>query len=204
MAAELNHRVKNTLASVQSLAVHSLSGDGDPKTMREAFEARLVALSKVHNQLAENHWSWADLGTIVRDALAPFPQAAYEPLRGPQVSLAAASAVALAMVLNELATNAGRYGALATSEGRLALCWSVDERETGRVLVLDWRESGGAPVVKPMRRGFGARFVERAVQCELDGRITLDFAPEGLFCRIEAPLQTGLKAGAGPLGTPTP
>jgi two-component sensor histidine kinase len=182
---ELNHRVKNTLASVQSLAAHSLRGGDGPRQMRERFESRLIALSHAHNQLAERRWKDADLRALALQILAPYRADHRVRLEGESVMVTAQAAVTLCMVLHELATNAVKYGALSTPRGRLAVNWRTTEVGW---LDLAWREEGGPEVAPPQQRGFGTRFIEGAVAGELGGRIVLDFAPAGVRCRIEAPL----------------
>jgi PAS domain S-box-containing protein len=183
---ELNHRVKNTLATVQSLAVHSFGGDADPADMRAAFEARLMALSHAHNQLAERHWAEADLAIICEGVLAPFASGRSDHVRleGGATPLPARAAVVLAMALHELATNAAKFGALSIPAGHLAVSWRLE----GGTLRLDWRETEGPQVTAPNRRGFGSRFIHGAVERELGGQVRLDFAAAGLSCTIEAPI----------------
>ena len=180
---ELNHRVKNTLASVQSLAAYSLRADGDPLAMRQDFEARLVALSKAHNRLADCQWEEADLRDLVADVLAPYDAGAVH-IDGPPARVHAKAAVTLCMALHELATNAVKYGALSRPGGRLSVTWTTADRR----LQLAWREENGPTVAPPFRTGFGMRFVEGAVRGELAGEIEHVFAPEGVRCRIETPL----------------
>jgi PAS domain S-box-containing protein len=182
---ELNHRVKNTLASVQSLAAYSLRGDDEPRRMRERFEARLLALSNAHNQLAHRRWEDADFRALAEEVLAPYRADHRLMLDGETVMLSAKAAVTLSMVLHELATNAVKYGALSTPAGRLALSWR--RMGTGR-LVLEWIEAGGPPVAKPARQGFGVRFIAGAVSGELGGHVEHVFASDGVRCRIETPL----------------
>lgn len=180
---ELNHRVKNTLATVQSLAAHSFRSPGDVKAMRGAFEARLMALSHAHNRLAERYWEAAD----VRD-IAAGVTAAFGPDRivadGPTVELPTRLSVALAMTLHELATNAARHGALSCDVGRVVLEW----RGEPDLLELRWREEGGPPPREPFADGFGLRFVRRAVTAELGGDIALEFPAGGLARRIFVPI----------------
>ncbi|WP_312163095.1 HWE histidine kinase domain-containing protein [Phenylobacterium sp.] len=180
---ELNHRVKNTLATVQSLAAHSFHDAGDLVGMRQAFEARLMALSGAHNRLAEQRWEAADLGDLVAGVLAPFGAEAAL-CEGPAVRLSTRASVTFAMVLHELATNAGCHGALSSSEGRLLVHWTRVED----VLFLEWRETQGPPAAQPARCGFGLRFIRGAVERELDGQVVFDFADSGLRCRISAPI----------------
>jgi two-component sensor histidine kinase len=180
---ELNHRVKNTLATVQAIAQQTLRGATSPAQFAQAFEARLLALSQTHNALTDGRWRGAGLRQILDQELSPHGVERIE-LRGPDVHLPARMALALGLVFHELATNAAKYGALST-DGRLALDWRVDD---GR-LRLDWRERGGPPVAAPHRRGFGSRLIERTLSGELGGEISLDYQPEGFSCRFSVPLE---------------
>ncbi|MEJ1969947.1 MAG: HWE histidine kinase domain-containing protein [Rhizomicrobium sp.] len=180
---ELNHRVKNTLSTIQSLAAQTLRNrDGDGRE----FEGRLMALSRVHDQLTRQAWEWADFAAIARESFAS-NGGQVDPrvtLEGPPVRLTSRTALALAMVLHELAGNAARYGALSVPDGSVALVWSVGPGK----LTIDWREEGGPAVTRPDRRGFGARLLERSVAHELGGRPVLNYAPEGVRCTMEIPL----------------
>jgi len=182
---ELNHRVKNTLASVQSLAAHSLRGGVEPGRMRERFEARLVALSNAHNQLADRRWQDADLRALADDVLAPYRADHRISLDGEAVMISAKTAVSLSMVLHELATNAVKYGALSAPTGRLWVSW---RRSGPGRLILEWREAGGPPVEPPSHHGFGARFIAGAIGGELGGQVEHEFARDGVRCRIETPI----------------
>ena len=183
---ELNHRVKNTLATVQSIAAQSFRD-----TAREAqrsFESRLIALSRAHDVLTRETWSGAELHRIVEEVLEPLerPGAPRFSVSGPKLLLLPQTALALAMALHELATNATKYGALSSESGGVAISWSVSD-EPPRLL-LRWREQGGPPVTAPSRRGFGSRLIEQGLPRELDGAVRLTYAPDGLRCEIEAPL----------------
>ena len=182
---ELNHRVKNTLASVHSLAAHSLRGEVEPDRMRERFEARLVALSNAHNQLADRRWQDADLRALTEEVLAPYRADHRISLDGEAVMVSAKLAVGLSMVLHELATNAVKYGALSVTPGSLTVSW---RRSGANRLILEWREAGGPPVRPPARRGFGTRFIGGAIGGELGGQVEHEFARDGVRCRIETPL----------------
>ncbi|WP_421930982.1 sensor histidine kinase [Phenylobacterium sp.] len=179
---ELNHRVKNTLATVQSLAAHSFREDRDADEMRRSFEARLMALSHAHNQLAARNWEAADLAQIAEAVLAPYHDAdgRLDP-QGPSTHLSAPAAVTLAMVLHELATNAVKYGALSQPDGRLSVRWEAGPEGAVKLV---WRESGGPAVNSPSRRGFGVRFIEGALTREMGGEARFEFAPDGLCCTI--------------------
>lgn len=180
---ELNHRVKNTLATVQAIAQQTLRGNADPERFSEAFESRLMALSKTHNALTESQWSGASLKQILWQELSPYG-AERVVLNGRDVHLSARMALSLGMVFHELATNAAKYGALSSS-GRLTVTWSLEGVDR---LVLDWRETGGPPTVAPTRRGFGSRLIERSISGELQGRVDIDYAAGGLVCLFNLPL----------------
>jgi PAS domain S-box-containing protein len=188
---ELNHRVKNTLAIIQSIAHQSFRPGVDPAAARADFESRLAALSAAHDLLTRTNWEAASLRQVVTDALAA---AASQPerisTRGPDLALAPKTAVSLAMALHELSTNALKYGALSNDSGTVTVGWST----AGGRLRLEWREAGGPPVTRPTRRGFGSRMIERGLAAELAGTVTIDYAPAGLVCTVDAPLPDGAAA----------
>ncbi|CAN7523541.1 PAS domain S-box protein [Phenylobacterium sp. LjRoot225] len=179
---ELNHRVKNTLATVQSMAAQSLRGAVDPEDAFARLESRLLGLSAAHNILTERNWEGATLAEVVERTLAPFVMHAPERVRcaGPEVWLAPQAAVALSLAVHELATNAVKYGALSVELGRVEVFWIIAEK----TLTITWREAGGPAVVQPSRKGFGSRLIERNLPRELGGSATLSFEPGGLVCRI--------------------
>ena len=192
MLNELNHRVKNTLATVLSIASQTMRGT-DP-ALREAFEDRLLALAAAHDVLTREGWAGADIDEVVAGVLAPHggPGDGRFRVSGPRVRLAPRAAVALSMGLHELATNALKYGALSREggAGRVEIRWEVvpGGDAAGPRFRLAWTERGGPPVSPPARRGFGTRLVEGSLARDLDGTASLDFAPGGLACVIEAPL----------------
>lgn len=185
---ELNHRVKNTLATVQAIAAHTLRNHTDPKAFRELFEARLMALSGTHDLLTARNWRSARLHDVLLVELSPHGEGRYE-LDGQDVNLSPNEALTLGLVFHELATNAAKYGALSRQEGRVCVAWRVSNAAGGERLSLTWREVGGPPVTPPKRRGFGSRLIERSLRGDIEGSASLDFAPEGLICRLEAPLR---------------
>ncbi|MGU3537046.1 HWE histidine kinase domain-containing protein [Methylobacterium sp. A54F] len=192
---ELNHRVKNTLATVQSIAGQSLRRlDGDEASAaRAAFEARLLALARVHDVLTRESWEGAELGTVVADAIRPLDTAEGVRSRfsasGPPLRLPPRLALSIAMALHELGTNAVKYGALSREGGTVDITWSVRRDDEGEIrLFLRWTERGGPPVTQPTRTGFGSRLIERSLARELAGTVELLFAPGGVVCTIEAPV----------------
>jgi len=185
---ELNHRVKNTLASVQALAAQTFRGSA----MREAvatFEARLLAMSRAHDVLTRQSWEAAGIREVVRDAVATWTGRSGERVQfdGPDLRLRPAVSLALAMALHELATNAVKYGALSNKSGRIGIEWSVSD-DPKRCFRLRWREQGGPPVRAPERRGFGSRLIEYGLARDLGGTVELSFHEGGVKCTIEAPL----------------
>lgn len=186
---ELNHRVKNTLASVQSIASQSLRGAATPEEARRAVEARLQALARAHDVLTLQNWESASLHDIVARAVEPYGNARENRLhiRGPAVRVRPRMALSLAMALHELATNAAKYGALSNESGQVIISWSAHGAAQPAHLRLEWKESGGPPVQQPSRRGFGSRLLERSLAQELDGEVTIDFRADGVVCTISAP-----------------
>jgi PAS domain S-box-containing protein len=190
---ELNHRVKNTLATVQSIATQTLRNVLTADQARRDIEARLIALSRAHDVLTRENWEGASLREIAAQALAPYRSAGEARLlvAGPDVRLSPRMALALAMAFQELATNAVKYGALSNETGRVRIAWRIGRGEGGRLaLSLRWEESGGPPVQAPARRGFGSRLIEQGLARDLDGTVSIGFEPEGVVCTIEAPLRT--------------
>ena len=187
---ELNHRVKNTLATVQSIAVQTLRSSASDREARAAFEARLLALSKVHNILTRENWEGAALSDIVAEVLAPYKSdhRARFHIDGPDVRLHPRMALPLAMALHELATNATKYGALSNDSGVVSIAWGIKPAPGEQRLWLRWAEAGGPPVAPPARKGFGSRLIERSLVVELGGEATIDYAVSGVVCRVEAPL----------------
>lgn len=182
---ELNHRVKNTLATVQSVIEQTLRGAGVSAEVRNDLTGRLLALSRAHNVLVQQNWAGADLAALVDDVIAPYRgEPARFHLDGPQVRLHPSQAVTLSLVLHELATNAAKYGALTTAGGKVRLGWNLALDACGRrSLTLLWRETGGPPVRPPARRGFGSRLLRSAFS-DQRGEARVAFEPEGVRCLI--------------------
>lgn len=182
---ELNHRVKNTLAIVQAIAWQSFRTGGMPADAREGFEGRLAALAAAHDVLTRQNWEAGSIRHIVADATAPHHAGDGRlTAEGPDIGVEPKTAVALALAMHELATNAVKHGALSSPEGRVEIRWELSD---GRLSLL-WRETGGPRVRPIVKRGFGARLLEQGLSAELAGSVTLDFRPEGLVCRMEAVL----------------
>ncbi|KQT89027.1 sensor histidine kinase [Methylobacterium sp. Leaf466] len=189
---ELNHRVKNTLATVQSLARQSLrAATGEAaQEGRATFEARLFALASAHDVLTRESWASVDLADVVAAVIRPYrggPAPRFA-LTGPEVRLSPRTALALSMAIHELCTNAAKYGALSTETGTVGIAWRVEPGGEGQELHLTWREEGGPPVSLPDRRGFGSRLIERGLAAELRGATEIRFEPTGVVCALSATL----------------
>ena len=191
MIDELNHRVKNTLATVQSIAIQTARSHEDPRTFAAGFQSRLMALSHTHDLLTRSHWEGADLAEILRHETEAHGLTRVV-VNGPHVALNPAAALSLGMIFHELATNAAKYGALSNGGqsdggGRVFVDWAVADH-TQRRLTIEWREIGGPPVDEPSRRGFGSRLIERNVRHDLAGEAKLTYATDGFRAEISIPL----------------
>ena len=184
LVAELSHRVKNTLATVISVARQSFAKGPSLEHALKSFDGRLRALAHTHNRLAESNWDGASLRRLLADELAPYRATDGNniEMNGPDIRLDPRRAVVLGMAFHELATNAAKYGALSSKNGCLAIDWRVQGEP--RELHLDWIERGGPAVQRPQRSGFGRLLLERALRADLRGHVELKFAPGGLRCSI--------------------
>ncbi|MGA0601798.1 sensor histidine kinase [Caulobacter sp. KR2-114] len=180
MVNELNHRVKNTLATVQAVASQTLRTSGSMDQARQALASRLLALAKAHDVLTHESWEGAEIADIVRQALFAGDQARVS-AGGDSARLTPKAALALSMILHELFTNAAKYGALSGESGRVEISW----RRLDEGLTVAWRERDGPPVSAPDHRGFGSRMIE-ALARDLDGVARLNFPADGLVCEVEA------------------
>ena len=185
---ELNHRVKNSLATVQAIAAQSLRGPDVSVEARERFTARLMALARANDVLVAETWSGASLASLAAEMAGPHGDAERISIGGPEAHLSPAAATAMALGLHELATNAAKYGALSTPEGRVSLTWDLQGEGAARRLKMTWRESGGPPVGAPGAPGFGTRLIERGLAAELKAQVRLAYEPEGLVFTLDAPL----------------
>ncbi|HEX8525869.1 sensor histidine kinase [Allosphingosinicella sp.] len=186
---ELNHRVKNTLAVIQSIASQTFRGDSATPEAREAFESRLTALATAHDLLTRQNWEAASLRHVIDEAgLGCGAGSERIRIQGEDVRVPARTAVSIAMALHELCTNAVKYGSLSTEQGTVTVDWEVLRSEGENRLRLCWTESGGPPVSPPKQRGFGSRMIERGLAAELGGTVELQFLAEGVRCLIDAPL----------------
>jgi PAS domain S-box-containing protein len=191
MINELNHRVKNTLATVQSIVWQALRKAADPDIIRQYIESRLFALSRSHDLLTREHWEGAGLRDLINEALEPFGVANGRAERfvvtGKNIRIPPNATLALGIAFHELATNAVKYGAFSNKSGSILIAWTIEPAPEGNRLLLRWQEKNGPPVTPPSRRGFGSRVVERGLAHELGGTVHLDYRPDGVVCTINIP-----------------
>ena len=185
---ELNHRVKNTLALMQAIAVQTFRSSS--RDERTKFEGRLGALAEAHNLLSQEKWAGSELRDVIARVLQPFLLSNPDRIRmaGPTVPLSPRLAVVLSMIVHEIATNAAKYGALSNDTGTVAVDWEILEESDGRKLRLIWTEAGGPPVTAPVQRGFGSRLIERSARDQLGGEATVDFLPRGVVYTVSCAL----------------
>ena len=188
---ELNHRVKNTLTTVQSVASQSFRDAVDAEQAKQDFEARLLALSRTHDVLTRERWESASILDVVSGVIEPYAHGAEGArfrIEGPALRLPPGIVLPLSMALHELCTNAVKHGALSTRAGQVAITWEVHPAGNARQLQLRWVESGGPAVQEPSRRGFGTRLIERGLSQQLGGSVRLRFALRGVVCEMDVPL----------------
>ena len=186
---ELNHRVKNVLATVQSMAAQTFRATGLDPSIREKLEARLVALANAHGILTQESWEGAEIRDILAQTLEPHAGPERLRMQGPAIRLSPKAALAISMAMHELATNAVKYGALSNGTGRIDVTWTVDQPNPG-TLKLQWMETGGPPVSSPAHKGFGSRLIERNLPHDLDGEVKIDYRPEGVVCTVSSSLES--------------
>jgi two-component sensor histidine kinase len=195
LLAELNHRVKNTLAIVLSIATQTLRHTDSAEAFRSGFEARIMALAEAHNLLTDGNWEGASLRGILDRVLGPYRGDAgtgYMLAGLEDIQVGPQTAVALVMAFNELATNAAKYGALSKAAGIVEVDWAVRPENGMNRLRVVWQETGGPQVVKPTRTGFGTRLI-RGLSQDASGQVDMVFAERGLNCTFDLPLITGGK-----------
>lgn len=178
--AELAHRMKNVMAMVSAVASQTFRSSHSLQQAQATFGERIATLGQAHEILTQSSWSGAPIGEVIRSALAPHGVAQDRlEVSGPAIELAADHALTLALAINELITNAVKYGALSVDAGRVTLSWQGGLGGSDQPFRLDWIESGGPPVTAPSRTGFGSRLIERVAAQKFGGEATLDYAPEG-------------------------
>ncbi len=197
LVGELNHRIKNVMATVQAIASQTLSSATSVEEARAAFGSRLIALGKSHDLLTRENWAGADLRTIVSETVEPHSGGTKRfRIDGPKLWLLPRAALSIAMALHELATNAAKYGALTTESGQVDISWQLVGDGKDRRLSMRWTESGGPPVKHPTRKGFGSRLVQRVLAAELGGEVDVSYEPSGVVCTIDAPVRNSQAKGS--------
>ena len=202
LVAELDHRVKNALATVAAIIAQTQEGRRSLPDFVAALDSRIQALAKTHELLSRSHWTGVSLHDIVQREFAPYASGNVE-IDGPHVELKAEAAQAMAMVVHELATNAAKYGALSNRSGRVQLRWWWLRNGSSGRLAIEWREIDGPPVQMPSQTGYGMSIIRELVPFELSGKVDLDLAPDGVTCRMEIPPQC-ISEGRPPAPSPLP
>ena len=199
MIDELNHRVKNTLSTVQSIVWQALRQTSDPEVIRDSIESRLFALSRSHDLLTREYWEGAGLLDLLNEALEPFGvangRAERFVIKGKNIRLTPKMTLALGIAFHELATNAVKYGAFSNEAGSILIGWANEPAPEGNRIVLRWQEKDGPPVTPPTRKGFGSRVIERGLAHELEGIVHLDYPMDGAACTIDFPAPRDARHG---------
>lgn len=189
---ELNHRVKNTLATVQSVVRQGLRTATDPAVIRESIESRIFALSRSHDILSRENWKSAGLHDLIGASLEPFAvtdgRVERFNVEGCNLRLHPKAALALGIAFHELATNAFKYGAFSNDSGTVSITWEIESSPSGKRLLLHWREKDGPEVTPPTRKGFGTHVMERGLAHELHGEVHVEYPPAGFVCTINVPV----------------
>lgn len=193
LMGELSHRVKNTLAVVQSIAAQTLRHSGSLETFGEAFQGRLQALARANDAIIDGSWKGVTLRHTIQRSLRPFAMEGRISLAdGPEIDLLPQACLAITMILHELTTNAVKYGALSVTDGSIAIAWRIEASEGGETICVDWKERDGPAVVPRSRKGQGSRFIERSIAYELDGTASMVFDPSGLQAKLSFPAASAI------------
>jgi two-component sensor histidine kinase len=187
---EVNHRVKNTLTTVQAMVQQTLKTTPQPRQFAESLQSRLGALSATHNLLTSRNWSGVGLRELVHLELEPFGVDRVE-IEGEELTLSPRRTTNMGLVFHELATNAAKYGALSVPTGRVKVRWTFETPTPDAFLVIDWIEQGGPPVREPQHRGFGTRLIERTIKAKPGASHVTNYRPEGLHWQARLPSETG-------------
>jgi two-component sensor histidine kinase len=191
LIAELDHRVKNVLARVAAVAMQTRRHSVTPDEFVKALDGRIQSMATAHGLLSQSRWSGVGLTELIRHQLAPYVTDANTTISGPEVMLTAAQTQSVAMVINELATNAAKYGALSCPGGGVSVTWDRTGSDTAGILTIIWRELGGPPIETPVRSGYGSRLIRDLIPHELGGTVDLAFRSDGACCKIAIPLERG-------------
>jgi two-component sensor histidine kinase len=193
IAREMSHRLSNAMTLVQAIANQTIRYVGTSDEFKEAFGARIRALSAANQLLAAHDWKHTDLRELLEALLPGYGAGAENRIRfeGTAVSLDPRSATAVSMTVNELATNALKYGALSRPKGSVSLTWSQFEKEGGKWLSIEWSESGGPKPTNPSKKGFGSKMMRIMIENRLGGEFRCEFVPIGFHCKMSFALRDG-------------
>ena len=187
LMAELDHRVKNTLATIQALVKYTSSGAESLEEFAQKVQERVHAMARTHSLLTHSRWEGVNLQTVVAEQFEPFGERVSA--AGPNLALRPKAALSISLAFHELMTNAAKYGALSVASGRVVISWEVKSGDGGRGLHFRWKEQGGPPVAPPVHMGFGRMLLERSLAYDIEGEVTLDFRAEGLACEAFIPCE---------------
>jgi two-component sensor histidine kinase len=190
LIAELDHRVKNLLARVAVISTYTRQGSNSMDQFVEVLDRRIQSMANAHSLLSQSRWNGVNLADLVHNQLAPYATIANTMIGGPDVTLAPAATQAVAMALHELVTNAVKYGSLSNPNGHVSVNWDRenDEKTLTRVMI-EWRETGGPPVQESPKLGYGTSLIRELIPHELGGTVDLIFAPDGVCCKINVPIE---------------
>lgn len=190
LIAELDHRVKNLLAKVAVISTYTRQGSSSVDQFVEVLDKRIQSMANAHSLLSQSRWSGVNLADLVHNQLAPYVTIANTTIHGLDVTLAPATTQAVAMALHELVTNAVKYGALSNPNGHVSVSWDRQDGEDGTARVrIEWQETGGPSVVSPANPGYGTSLIRELIPHELGGMVDLTFAPNGVRCKIDVPIE---------------
>lgn len=190
LIAELDHRVKNLLAKVAVISTYTRQGSSSVDQFVEVLDKRIQSMANAHSLLSQSRWSGVNLADLVHNQLAPYVTIANTTIHGLDVTLAPATTQAVAMALHELVTNAVKYGALSNPNGHVSVSWDRQDGEDGTARVrIEWQETGGPSVVSPANPGYGTSLIRELIPHELGGMVDLTFAPNGVSCKIDVPIE---------------
>jgi PAS domain S-box-containing protein len=191
LVAELDHRVKNVLATVQAVAARTMQASRSMEHFVAALDGRIRSMRSTHELLSHRRWLGIPLAELARRELAPYETGSNTEIAGPEVMLSAEAVQTMGMALHELVTNSAKHGALSAPSGRVSIRWRLPLNGGASRLVFTWRETGGPLVVPPRRSGYGMHVVRELIPYELGGTVDHVLAREGVRCRIEIPLPGG-------------
>jgi PAS domain S-box-containing protein len=189
LIAELDHRVKNVLARVAVVAMHTRQGSGTMDEFVRALDGRIQSMAAAHALLSQSRWYGVGLTELISHQLAPYTTDANTAISGPDVMLSSAETQAVAMVIHELVTNAAKYGALSSPDGSVSVSWDRTGADVAAILTITWRELGGPPIAASVQSGYGSNLVRDLIPHELGGTVDLKFPSDGVCCKIEIPLE---------------